>query len=158
MVSTLITVINCVFLAFLSAKFETLFEKIKHVRPQHNTESEVSTKYEQKKMKLSWKNTRSAVCVEQQLSRETQGGCCVREDKQQQSYVLILPQTLFAVLAVGSAVGEWMRGLRSVLLVCSLTTEKVAGLRWMRKGIVRVDLSAESLIQWSHNTDPDPRF
>lgn len=70
------------------------------------------------------------------------------------SYILILSQTLFAVLDVRSAVGELLRGLGSVFLLCNLSTEKVAGLRWVRKRIGRIDLPSESLIQRSHNVRP----
>lgn len=53
-----------------------------------------------------------------------------------------------------SAVDELWRGLRCVFLVCNLATEEVAGLRWMREGIGRIDLPSESLIQRSHNISP----
>lgn len=52
------------------------------------------------------------------------------------------------------AVDELLRGLRGVFLVCDLSTEKVAGLRWVREGIGRIDLPGESLIQRSHNIGP----
>ena len=70
------------------------------------------------------------------------------------SYILIFSQALFAVLDVGSAVGELLRGLGSMFLLGNLSTEKVAGLRWVRKRIGRIDLPSESLIQRSHNTGP----
>lgn len=68
--------------------------------------------------------------------------------------MLILLQAFFAVLDVRSAVDELLRGLRCVFLVCNLSTEKVAGLRWVREGIGRIDLPVESLIQRSHNIGP----
>lgn len=72
------------------------------------------------------------------------------------SYILILSQAFLAVLDVRSAIDEGLRGLRCVFLVCNLSTEKVAGLRWVREGIGRIDLPGESLIQRSHNrSSPD---
>lgn len=47
-----------------------------------------------------------------------------------------------------------LSGFRRVLVVRSLSAEEVAGLRWLREGIGRVDLPGESLIQRSH--DPGP--
>lgn len=41
-----------------------------------------------------------------------------------------------------------------VLLVCDLPAEKVAGLRWVREGIGRIDLPGESLIQRRHRVGP----
>lgn len=91
-----------------------------------------------------------------------QGGglCAIRGfillNKGQVSYILILPHVFLAVLDVRSAVGEGLRGLACVFLLCNLSTEKVAGLRWVREGIVRIDLPGESLIQRSHNrSNPD---
>lgn len=70
------------------------------------------------------------------------------------SYILILSRAFFAVQDVRSAVDELLGALRCVFLVRNLPTEEVAGLRWMREGIGRVDLPGESLIQRSHNISP----
>lgn len=80
--------------------------------------------------------------------------CMQTTKKKLISYVLILPQAFFAVLDVRSPIEELLRGLRCVFLVCNLSTKKVAGLRWVRKGIGGIDLSGESLVQRSHNTGP----
>lgn len=70
------------------------------------------------------------------------------------SYILIFSQAFLAAL-VRFAV-EGLRGLHRVLLVCNLPTEEVAGLRWVREGIGRIDLPGESLIQRRHSrSSPD---
>lgn len=75
-------------------------------------------------------------------------------DKAKSSYVLVVLQALFAVLDVSSAVDVLLSGFCCVFVVCNLSAEEAAGLRWLREGIGRVDLPGESLIQRSH--DPGP--
>lgn len=70
------------------------------------------------------------------------------------SYILILREAFFAVLDVRFAIDELLGGFDYVLLVCNLSAEEVAGLRWVREGIGRIDLPGESLIKRSHNTGP----
>ena len=70
------------------------------------------------------------------------------------SYILVFPQAFFPILDVKSAIDELLSGLRCVFLVCNLSTEEMAGLRWVREGIGRIDLPGESLIQRSHNIGP----
>lgn len=48
------------------------------------------------------------------------------------------------------AVGDLSEGFGCALLVGDLTAEKVAGFRWVRERIGRVDLAGESLIERSH--------
>lgn len=48
------------------------------------------------------------------------------------------------------AVGDLSEGLGCVLLVGDLSAEEVAGLRWVRERVGRVDLAGESLIERSH--------
>lgn len=75
-------------------------------------------------------------------------------NKVEVSYILILREAFFAVLDVRFAIDELLGGFHRVLLVCNLSAEKVAGLRWVREGIGRIDLSSESLIKRSHNIGP----
>lgn len=75
-------------------------------------------------------------------------------NKAEVSYILILREAFFAVLDVRFAIDELLGGFHCVLLVCNLSAEKVAGLRWVREGIGRIDLPGESLIKRSHNTGP----
>lgn len=75
-------------------------------------------------------------------------------EKAKSSYILVVLHALFAVLDVSSAVDVLLSGFRCVFVVCNLSAEEAAGLRWLREGIGRVDLPGESLIQRSH--DPGP--
>lgn len=59
-----------------------------------------------------------------------------------------------AELNVRFAVDDLPEVLGCVLLVCDLPAKKVAGLRWVREGIGRIDLPGESLIQRSHRVGP----
>lgn len=65
------------------------------------------------------------------------------------------------------AVSDLSEGFGCVLLVGDLSAEKVAGFRWVRERIGRVDLAGESLIKRSHRVQirlregsdrPLPRF
>lgn len=66
------------------------------------------------------------------------------------SYVLVLLEAFLAELHVSLAVNDLSEGFGCVLLVGDLSAEKVAGLRWVRERIGRVDLAGESLIERSH--------
>lgn len=55
------------------------------------------------------------------------------------------------------SVDDLPEGFGAVLLVGDLSAEKVAGLRWVRKRIGRVDLAGESLVERSHRAQLRPR-
>lgn len=74
--------------------------------------------------------------------------------KVEMPYVLVLLLTFLAELNVRFAVDDLPEVFGCVLLVCDLPAEKVAGLRWVREGIGRIDLPGESLIQRRHRVGP----
>lgn len=77
-----------------------------------------------------------------------------RSHRAEWSYVLVVLQTLFAVLDVSSAVDVLLSGFRRVVVVCDLSAEEAAGLGGPRERVAGVDLPGESLIERSH--DPGP--